>query len=247
MFARDVAPGVHRIAHADVNVYLVEDEDGVTVVDSGFPATFAHVERALRSIGRAAADVRAVVLTHAHFDHVGSARRMRRRWQVPIWAHRDERFLAAHPYRYKHERNRLLYPIRYPACLPVMGRMVLAGALGVRGVDEVNLFDGADALDVPGDPLVLHTPGHTFGHCALYLPDRDAVIAGDAIVTLDPYTAARGPQIVSGAATADSSAALASLSAIADTGATHLLPGHGEPWHGGAGAAVELALRAGPS
>ncbi|MEE2031180.1 MBL fold metallo-hydrolase [Rhodococcus chondri] len=247
MFARDVAPGVHRIAHADVNVYLVEDDDGVTVVDSGFPATFAHVERGLQNIGRRTDDVRAVVLTHAHFDHVGSARRMRRRWQVPIRAHRDERFLAAHPYRYKHERNRLIYPVRYPACIPVMARMVVAGALGVRGVDEVTLFDGGECLDVPGDPLVLHTPGHTFGHCALYLPDRDTVIAGDAIVTLDPYTAARGPQIVSGAATADSAAALASLSAIADTGATHLLPGHGEPWHGGAAAAVELALRAGPS
>lgn len=46
-------------------------------------------------------------------------------------------------------------------------------------------------LDVPGRPRVLATPGHTYGHVALHLPDRDAVITGDALVTLDPYTGRR--------------------------------------------------------
>lgn len=59
-------------------------------------------------------------------------------------------------------------------------------------------------LPVPGSPQVVFTPGHTLGHCALHLPDRDVVIAGDAIVTLNPYTGATGPQIVARAATVDS-------------------------------------------
>ena len=247
MLHTDVAPGVHRLAHADVNVYLIEDDAGVTVVDTGLPATAGRIEEAISHIGRRIDDVQGVVLTHAHFDHVGSAKRLRERWRVPVWAHRDEKFLASHPYRYQHERNRLLYPVRYPACIPVLARMTVAGALWVRGVDDVTLFHDSEPLDLPGRPVPLHTPGHTYGHCALHLPDRDTVIVGDAIVTLDPYTGRHGPQIVSGAATADSRTALASLAAIAGTGAKHVLVGHGEPWHDGAAAAVERAVAAGPS
>ncbi|UYP19213.1 MBL fold metallo-hydrolase [Rhodococcus sp. Z13] len=252
MFHPDVSRGVHRLEHAHVNLYLIEDDDGITVVDTGFPSTSGRIEKAVARIGRRVDDVQAVILTHAHFDHVGSAKRLHERWHVPVWAHRDEKFLAAHPYRYRHERNRVLYPVRYPAGIPVLARMTVAGALWVRGIEDVALFHTPDSrptepLDVPGRPVPVHTPGHTFGHCVLHLADRDTVIAGDAIVTLDPYTGRRGPQIVSGAATADSVTALASLTALADTGATHLLPGHGEPWHGGVAAAVEQAVATGPS
>jgi hypothetical protein len=73
------------------------------------------------------------------------------------------------------------------------------------------------------------------------------VIAGDAVVTFNPYRATKGPQIVSGAATVDSRRALASLDALADTGATSVLVGHGEPWRHGAEAIVEQARRHGPS
>ena len=73
------------------------------------------------------------------------------------------------------------------------------------------------------------------------------LIAGDALVTRDPYTSAEGPRIVAGAATADSAEALASLDAIEATGAQTLLTGHGEPWTGGAEKAAELARAAGPA
>ena len=87
--------------------------------------------------------------------------------------------------------------------------------------------------------------GHTLGHCALHLPERDVLIAGDAIVTLDPYTAKTGPRIVARAATADSARALDALDALAATGARTVLVGHGEPWRDGAEAAVERARAAG--
>ena len=83
------------------------------------------------------------------------------------------------------------------------------------------------------------------GHVALHLPERDAVISGDALVTHDPYTDTRGPRIVARAATADSERALASLELLARTGAGTLLPGHGEPWTGGAKGAVQEARRVG--
>jgi glyoxylase-like metal-dependent hydrolase (beta-lactamase superfamily II) len=94
---------------------------------------------------------------------------------------------------------------------------------------------------------VLFTPGHTLGHCALHFPDRDAVIAGDALVMLDPYTAEKGPKLVARAATADVERNLQSLDAIAESGASTVLTGHGEPWTRGAEEAVRQAREKGSS
>jgi glyoxylase-like metal-dependent hydrolase (beta-lactamase superfamily II) len=86
--------------------------------------------------------------------------------------------------------------------------------------------------------------GHTLGHCALHLAERDVVLAGDAVVMLDPYTARRGPRLVARAATVDSERNLTSLDALAATGARIVLTGHGEAWTGGVEAAVEAARAA---
>ena len=101
-------------------------------------------------------------------------------------------------------------------------------------------YDG-EVLDVPGRPRVIFTPGHTDGHCALHLPDAGAVITADALVTLDPYTAKRGPRLVARAATKDVERNLASLDRILETGAQVVLPGHGEPFRSGVAAAVRMA------
>ncbi|MFD7024422.1 MBL fold metallo-hydrolase [Promicromonospora sukumoe] len=243
----EVADGVHRLEHAYVNVYLVEDEGRLLVVDTGLPATGRILGEALRRLGYRPADVAAVVLTHAHFDHTGSAAALQERLGVPIWLHEQDFTIAAHPYRYAHENARAVYPLRYPGALRVLASMTAAGALRVRGVEGLRPLLPGKALPVPGDPRVIFTPGHTFGHCALHLPDRDALITGDALVTLDPYTGHRGPQIIAGAATADSAQALASLDRLLPYGSTStvLLPGHGEPWSGGVAAAVERAREVG--
>jgi len=243
--SKNVAPGIHRLEHAYVNCYLIEDESGVTLVDTAFPATWPLLQNALRQIDRTKDDVRAVVLTHAHFDHLGMAERLRKEWSVPVWAHPEERYIARHPYRYAHESPRLLWPVTHPTSIPILGRMVRAGALTVPGIDDLRTFASDDVLDVPGQPRVVFSPGHTFGHCALHLPERSALISGDALVTFNPYTGGTGPQIVSGAATADSAQALASLDALAATGADIVLPGHGKPWKKGIVSAVAEARKVG--
>lgn len=243
---REVAPGVHLLAHAYVNLYLVEDDDGVTLVDAGLPGVWRPLGEAFRSIGRRPSELRALVLTHAHFDHVGVVRKLQQRG-VPIWAAPEDHHLVAHPFSYAHENPRLVYPIRHPAALPILTGMLLGGLPLVRGTTGVRSLATGAVLDVPGRPEVIATPGHTYGHVALHLRDRDVVISGDALVSLDPYTAATGPRIVAGAATADFAMNFASLGAIAATGAGTVLPGHGEPWTKGAESAVEHARAAGPA
>ena len=147
---------------------------------------------------------------------------------LPVHAHSEDHVLAAHPFRYAHASPIVCYPLRYPKALTVLGPMLLAGVPFIRGIDGVRSLAVGEELEVPGRPTVIATPGHTYGHVALHLRDRDAVISGDVLVALDPYTALTGPRVVAGAATADASQALNSLEAIGATDARHVLPGHGD-------------------
>jgi glyoxylase-like metal-dependent hydrolase (beta-lactamase superfamily II) len=240
----DVAPGVHRIADAYTNWYLLEEEGRLTVVDAGVPTSWESLQEALPRLGRSPGDVEAVVLTHAHFDHVGFAERARSELGVPVYVHENDVPLTKHPWRYDHERPRSAYFATQPRALPIVAALLRNRAFWPAPVKEVVRYtDGV--LPVPGKPRVVFTPGHTHGHCALHLEDRDTVLAGDAIVTLDPYTGRRGPRLVARAATVDSERNLHGLDALAATGARTVLTGHGEPWTQGIGSAVEQARAAG--
>ncbi len=240
----DVAPGVHRIEDAYTNWYLVEEQGRLTVVDAGVPTSWSSLLDALRRIGRSAGDVEAVVLTHAHFDHVGFAERARAQLGVPVYVHENDAPLCGHPWRHDHERRRARYLATQVRAAPIVASLLRNRAFWPAPVKDVVRIEGG-TLPVPGSPRVVFAPGHTLGHCALHLPDRDVLIAGDAIVTLDPYTGRRGPRLVARAATADSQRNLRTLTALADTRARTVLVGHGEPWREGIEAAVERARACG--
>jgi glyoxylase-like metal-dependent hydrolase (beta-lactamase superfamily II) len=246
MLHTNVAEGIHRVEDAYTNWYLVEEDGRLTVVDTGLPTSWQSFLEALRELARRPEQVEAVVLTHGHFDHLGFAERARTELGVPVWVHENDVPLTRHPRQYGHERSPGYYFATQFRALPIVAALVRNRAWWPSPVGEVRRFD-REILEVAGAPRVLVTPGHTLGHCALHFPDRDAVIAGDAIVTLNPYTGSSGPQIVSGAATVDSERALASLHEIETTGARTVLAGHGEPWTGGAAAAVSAARAAGAS
>lgn len=245
MIRTDIAPGIHYVEHARTNVYLVEDDDGVLLVDTGLPRSKGLLLEALSRIGRSVQDIRAVVLTHGHFDHVGTAQHLRSQYGVPVYCHPDDAHIAAHPYSYRHERSPFLYPLRYPRAIPGLLRMSAAGAVAVKGIRDTLPLTPEVASGLPGSPLLVPTPGHTEGHCGLHFPDRDSVISGDALVTRDPYTGRPGPQVVSKAATADMATALRSLEALRSTSARTVLPGHGFPWLAGAESAVAHAIEVG--
>jgi glyoxylase-like metal-dependent hydrolase (beta-lactamase superfamily II) len=244
VFERNVAPGVHRIEDAHTNWYLVEEGSRLTIVDTGLPRSWSSLESALNELGRKPSEIEAVVLTHAHFDHMGFARRAQQELGVPVWAHEQETSVVSHPWRYDHERSRLPY-LRHPQFLKIFTEMTAMGALVVKGTDLVSTYTAQQQLDVPGRPQAIFTPGHTHGHCSLLFADRGAVIVGDAFVMLDPYTGRTGPRVVAGAATADSRQALDSLDALSGLGATAALTGHGPPWTGSLQEAVQRAHAAG--
>jgi glyoxylase-like metal-dependent hydrolase (beta-lactamase superfamily II) len=245
MLSRKVADGVYRVARANVNLYFVNDGGRITLIDAGLPTMWEYTMGALREIGLDPKKIEAIVLTHAHFDHIGFAARAQRELGLPVYGHEGDSYIAAHPYRYQRQKTPFLYPFRYPRCIPILAGMARNGALNVHGVEGLKPLTEGVLQEVPGQPEVVHTPGHTAGSCALFLRERGVLISGDALVTLDPYTGKTGPRIVAAAATADPPQALESLELLAATGAETVLPGHGEPWTKGIATAVRAAREAG--
>jgi len=244
VIALEVADGVHAVVHGHTNCFVIEDDDGVTLVDAAFPSTWPQVQKALALVGRRVDDVQALLITHGHFDHVGFARHVQLRYGIDVWAHPGDHPITRHPYRYRPQQPRLVHPLTHPRGLPVLASMVAAGALRVPGVQpDQSLLPGR--LPLPGSPEILHTPGHTDGEVVVLLRERRVLLSGDALVTLDPYNGRRGPRIIAPSATHDTAQARESLLPLAELQVDHVLPGHGQMWSGGIAEAVELACRTG--
>jgi glyoxylase-like metal-dependent hydrolase (beta-lactamase superfamily II) len=236
---------IHRFSDHVVNWYLVEDDDGLTAIDAGFPSAWNQLLGGLAALDRDLADLKAVVLTHGHVDHVGFAPRAQKEAGARVYVHEHDARIVRSPIPVaRSERSPLLYANHAPTRRLFLHGLRSGAALGQR-VRDLTTFTDGEPLPVPGRPVPVFTPGHTDGHCAMHLPDRDVLISGDAVVTYDPYTGRAGPCIVAAAATKDTAQALRSLDAIEATGAGTVAPGHGDIWTGGAAEAARLARQAG--
>jgi glyoxylase-like metal-dependent hydrolase (beta-lactamase superfamily II) len=129
---RNVAPGVHRVEDAHTNWYLIEDEGRVTIVDAGVPRSWASFLSAMGELGHPLSAVAALVLTHAHFDHLGFAERARVELDVPVYVHSNDVPLTRHPRQYAHERARSYYVATQPRALPYVVGFALARARSSR-------------------------------------------------------------------------------------------------------------------
>ena len=229
-----IRDGVHRLGSGIVNVYLVADGSDVTIIDAGVPGYWADLPAELAAMGRTLDDVRALVLTHGHSDHIGFAERARRDRGLPVSVHELDAALARGEVP---NPSKGLGPVRLRPLLSFLVFGALKGALRTRRLGEVGTYADGATLDVPGAPRVTLLPGHTPGSAALHVSSHDALFVGDAIATLAVTTGATGPLIAP--FTADPSTALRSLDRLTGIEAGWLLPGHGEPWTGGVRAAIE--------
>lgn len=235
-----IAPSLHRLGEESVGCYLVEEAGAVTIVDAGVPAYYTDLIDELGAMGRTIDDVRALVLTHGHSDHIGFAERVRDEHGVPVSVHELDAALARGEVK---NPSAGLGERRLGSLLSFLWWGARHGALRTTTLTEVDTFGSGTTLDVPGALQVIHTPGHTPGNTALFAAGHDALFAGDTLSTLAVTTGRVGPQV--SPFCADPDAALASLAAIEQIEAGWVLPGHGAAWTDGVASAVAAAREVG--
>ena len=126
----------------------------------------------------------------------------------------------------------------------MLGVAIANGVFTMPHLNKVQTFKHGDILDVPGMPMVLHTPGHTPGEVVFYLPDRGVLLSGDTVVTRNLMTGELGqPQITHALLSHNYEQAQESLDLLRGIGHVTILSGHGKPWTGSMSDAIDIALQ----
>ncbi len=237
-----VAEGVHLAQTPLVNWTLISDSSGVVLIDAGFPGNRDDVLTSLTALGFGPADVRAILLTHAHIDHFGTAIWFAKTHGTPVYCHAREVGHAKRDYLEQASPAALMTQAWRPSWLSWSLQIAAKGALVREGIPTSRALTADIAATLPGQPVALPTPGHTSGHCS-YVIGR-VLVAGDALVTGHPLLPRSGPQLLPSLFNHSDADCVRSLSVLADAGTNIVIPGHGDVWIGPIGEAAHQAIPA---
>ena len=229
MDAIELIPRLHFLRFPAGHAYLWQDPDGLTLIDTSVTGSGPAIAAAIRGLGRQPAELRRLVLTHCHADHVGAAAEVAAWGDVMVLAHRADapviRGEAAGPAPELTDWERPLFE-RVSAQVP---------AVPPAPVRVDRELDDGDALGFGGDAHAVAVPGHTPGSVGVYLPGPRVLFTGDA--------AARRADghVITGVFNVDPARAAASFARLAALGAEIACFGHGEPMTHGAAAGFRAA------
>ncbi len=237
---KQIADGTYVLGSRAHNFYILREGELATVVDAGCSGEWRRFISAVESLGLKLSNVAGVIATHAHADHFGLANQASHRG-VDVSVHEDEETRARGTYEGRFAVTASELPIFRIHSLLNFVPLLLAGVTKMEHVDDVGTFADGDVLDLPGNPVALHTPGHTEGHTMFHVPQRGLLFTGDGLITMDMLGPGRGPQMIDRRFNLDHHRALESLDRIVSLEAALLLPGHGQPWAGRPSDAVARA------
>ncbi|MEU0675904.1 MBL fold metallo-hydrolase [Streptomyces sp. NPDC006172] len=239
---RQVADGAYLVHGGETNWVILTEGDAVTLVDTGYPADRERLLDSLAQVGSSPEAVVAVLVTHAHNDHLGSAEHLRTAYGTPVFLHPAEVPHARREFLQQVSVGTVLANAWRPGVLPWMVHVLRSGGTEQHPVAAPEPFPAASGpLDLPGRPVPVHTPGHTDGHAVFHLPEAGVVVSGDALVSGHATARLKGPQLLPAMFHHQRERAVASLDVIEELAGDTLLPGHG-PVH--RGSVREAARRA---
>ncbi len=222
----ELLPHIHLVDGVTSNTYMIVEPDGLTVIDTGMPGSHTKMIAYVRRLGREPREVRRILLTHQHVDHVGGAAALARETGAEV---------VAHPADAPAIEGTAPRELPHGPLGPVFRLVFLPRLRPVRVTSPVRAGETLPVLAAEGGLRVIEAPGHTAGQIAFYLPGRKLLFAGDA------WRHAGGRILPPPAMlNRDTPQTLRTFAELADTLELEAsLPGHGTPML--AGVAARLA------
>jgi glyoxylase-like metal-dependent hydrolase (beta-lactamase superfamily II) len=213
-----------------VHAFLVDDGTSLTLIDTLYDTDASFIIKVIQQMGHGVRDLRNIVITHAHRSHLGGLAALKALSNAMVWAHEWESDIIAGD-----RKAQAISPIPRPPFRVYKLQLGLALGLGAHPPCEVDKFlkDG----DSVGPLTVLHAPGHSPGHLALFWKERRTLFAGDAIATW-PDLSLGWP-----AFNLNTRRHHHSLQKLNDIGADIIAVGHGEPATGDQVARLQTMIR----
>lgn len=170
-----ITPRLWLLKMGMVNAYLIKVNDGLVLVDSGWPNKADAIFERVSQTRHNPKDIRHIVLTHGHIDHAGSAAEVKRRTGARVYAHAADLSLmnkgeAEHP-------GTKVSPGIVPALLNLI--FIKPGGTKYESFSVDQTIKNGEMLPMANDIEVIHSPGHCAGHVALLMRKDGVLIAGD--------------------------------------------------------------------
>jgi glyoxylase-like metal-dependent hydrolase (beta-lactamase superfamily II) len=169
-----VSDNIYQISLGAVNTFLIEDE-GLTLVDTGYKGSTEKIFEAIKKGGKNPDDIRQIILTHSHPDHAGSAAEIKRRLNIPVYAHAEDASLMAQGIA-----GRLPHVLSPGLANWIVFRMFIKNSKNeIDPLKVDHLVADNDIIPIAGGIQAIYTPGHSKGHIALLVKKEGLLIAGD--------------------------------------------------------------------
>jgi len=161
----EVFPGIHELRGRIVNCYLVIQKDDIILIDTGLPGNSSKITKYVENnLMHSIQDIKTIIITHQHMDHVGSLSKMKEITKAKV---------AIHPADADYIRGKQTHA--GPIFSNIMVKLIQFIYQTKPVEPDILLNDG----DLIGGYRVIHTPGHTPGSICLYNPDNKAIFVGD--------------------------------------------------------------------
>jgi glyoxylase-like metal-dependent hydrolase (beta-lactamase superfamily II) len=174
MAAIQIVRGLYMLPLGPVNAYLLELANGCALIDTGLPGSAEKVIRGIKEAGKAPADIRHIILTHAHPDHIGGLAALKKATRAEAYMHPLDARITADGKGFR--------PMKAaPGFVRGILFRLFVRLVPVEGAAIEHLVEDGQTLPMGGGLNAIHVPGHCAGQLVFLWPEHGGVlIAADA-------------------------------------------------------------------